>query len=320
MCVSPAGLFTYVRLMQECWAHDPAARPSFEVIARRLKAMQRWRKIISKHSTLHRAASALRQSSSCSSLAKAGGSAHNGSMHNGSMHNGSPYVNGSPQIPASPQVTGVSADGSATPSANGHSRSSMARARSSVLSPGTDSGVLPPRPPVGSSIPSQLSQSGVPDYSSSDYEDDSLPEIEEFEDADATQAQASVPVSEAVVAGTRLAVIGVGTYQDERDALASVAGDELSLARKVVLVGSDLPAGTFGRQSLRGAGSSEEGRAKRFGSFTGATGAAGQVGRRGWRSCCLSSCCTAGHRACPTACAAAQWEPRWLDGYPGMQM
>jgi hypothetical protein len=263
--------------MQECWAHDPAARPSFEVIARRLKAMQRWRKIISKHSALHRAASALRQSSSCSTLAKAAG----GSAHNGSMHNGTPFANGSPQVPASPQVTGVSADGSGTPSANGHSRS-RSRARSSVLSPGTDSGVLPPRPPVGSSsqVPSQLSQSGVPDYSSSDYEDDSLPEIEEFEDADATLAQASAPVSEAVVAGTRLAVIGVGTYQDERDALASVAGDELSLARKVVLVGSDLPAGTFGRQSMRGTGSSEESRAKRYGSFTGATGATGQVGRR----------------------------------------
>jgi hypothetical protein len=273
--VYAAGLFTYVRLMQECWAHDPAARPSFEVIARRLKAMQRWRKIISKHSALHRAASALRQNSSCSSLAKAGAG---GSAHNGSLHNGSPHVNGTAQVPASPQVTGMSADSMAPPPANGNSRSSTLRTRSSVLSPGTDSGVLPPRPPMGSSVPSQLSQSGVPDSSSSDYEDDSLPEIEEFEDADTTQQQASVPVSEAVIAGTRLAVIGVGTYQDERDALASVAGDELSLARKVVLVGSDLPAGTFGRQSLRGAGSSEEARAKRFGSFTGTTGGTLQVG------------------------------------------
>ena len=34
--------------MQECWAQDAAARPTFEVIARRIQAMQRWRKVISK--------------------------------------------------------------------------------------------------------------------------------------------------------------------------------------------------------------------------------------------------------------------------------
>lgn len=41
------GLWSYIRLMQDCWSHEPSARPSFEAIARRIKAMQRWRKVIS---------------------------------------------------------------------------------------------------------------------------------------------------------------------------------------------------------------------------------------------------------------------------------
>ena len=44
--------------MEACWAQDAAERPSFEVIARRIKAMQQWRKVISKmrhvvHSDMH---------------------------------------------------------------------------------------------------------------------------------------------------------------------------------------------------------------------------------------------------------------------------
>lgn len=34
--------------MEACWAQNAAERPSFEVIARRIKAMQRWRKLIGK--------------------------------------------------------------------------------------------------------------------------------------------------------------------------------------------------------------------------------------------------------------------------------
>ena len=34
--------------MEACWAQDPSERPSFESIARRIKAMQRWRKLIGK--------------------------------------------------------------------------------------------------------------------------------------------------------------------------------------------------------------------------------------------------------------------------------
>ena len=35
-----AGLQAYIRLMQECWSHEDAQRPTFETIARTLKAMQ----------------------------------------------------------------------------------------------------------------------------------------------------------------------------------------------------------------------------------------------------------------------------------------
>lgn len=259
-----AGLFTYVRLMKECWAHNPAQRPSFEVIARRLKAMQRWRKIISKHSTLHRAASALRHSSSSGSL----NTKEQGRGGSGTHPNGSPQVTGASAdgIAAAAAAGGSAATSMVTANGTGPSTPALSRARS-----GADAG-MPPRAPVNTPATSQQPTPGhltVPDYSSSEYDEESLPEIEDFEDADNMQFAASAPVSEAVVAGTRLAVIGVCSHQDERDALASVAGAELSQARKVVLVGSDLPAGAFSRpQSMRGTGvnSLEETRSKRLGS------------------------------------------------------
>lgn len=258
-----SGLFTYVRLMKECWAHDHAARPSFEVIARRLKAMQRWRKIISKHSTLHRAASHLRQSSSWSSLSKEQqGKPGGSSVANG---NGSPATgSGDAHIPVS-ALTAASGVTAATP--NGVSPTlGLSRARSAQL---TDGAVQPSRPPMSpaqSLVPSQHPSPGVPEYSSSEYDDESLPEFEDFEDPDGTQLAASAPVSEAVIHGTRLAVIGVHSHQDDRDALASVAGAELALARKVVLVGSDLPAGAFARAGMRSSQNSvEENRSRRIG-------------------------------------------------------
>ena len=39
-CVRLTGLQSYIRLMEDCWAKDPASRPHFEVIARRIEAMQ----------------------------------------------------------------------------------------------------------------------------------------------------------------------------------------------------------------------------------------------------------------------------------------
>jgi len=268
-----AGLFTYERLMKECWAHDPAERPSFEVIARRLKAMQRWRTIISKHSTLHRAASAVRQSSSCSSLAKAGAApAAAAAGHSGS-----------PQAAAVPTANGNSAD--------------LQRARSSVFSPQTDSEQAPLRPARGSPSASQQELSCVPSYLS-DYDDDELPEFDDLEDFDAAlQQAASAPVSEAVVHGTRLAVIGVSSHQDEQDALASVAGAELSHARKVVLVGSDLPAGTFSRQSMRGGMGSleDQSRGRRIGSA--GPSFAGAALLVSWDATCWSM-----HVACCACC------------------
>lgn len=253
------GLFTYVRLMKECWAHDLAQRPSFEVIARRLKAMQRWRTIISKHSTLHRAASALRQSSSSSSLSKE-------QQH---TKNGSPHVTGHIEGPSGAAAGWSAATSMLTVLGNGPPTPALSRNRSGALGPATDSSILPPRAPLNSPAISQQQQQqqmspGVPEYSSSEYDDDSLPDFEDIDDADNMQFAASTPVSEAVVQGTRLAVIGVCSHQDEADALASVAGSELALARKVVLVGSDLPAGTFSRpQSMRGMNSLEENRSRR---------------------------------------------------------
>jgi hypothetical protein len=267
-----AGLFTYVRLMKECWAHDPKQRPSFEVIARRLKAMQRWRKIISKHSTLHRAASALRQSSSSSSLTKEGSS-------KAAAHGGSAAAAVGGGSAATSVLTANGNGGPSTPALS-RARSSKLGGAAAAAAVAAENG-MPPRAPVIASGAASLPLSGaaaVPEYSSSECDNDSLPEFEDFEDGDAMQYAGSVPVSEAVVAGTRLAVIGVCSHQDERDALASVAGAELSLARKVVLVGSDLPAGTFSRpQAMRGTGmnSLEETRTRRSGGSASASFTAG---------------------------------------------
>jgi hypothetical protein len=257
-----SGLFTYVRLMKECWAHDPAQRPSFEVIARRLKAMQRWRKIISKHSTLHRAANALRHSSSSSSLSKEQQHAKSGSPQ------ATGHIEGLGGAAAMAAAGGSAAASVLTVLGSGPATPALSRNRSGALAPAADSSALPPKAPVNNSAASQQQQSpAVPEYSSSEYDDDSLPELEDIDDTDNNQLAASAPVSEAVVQGTRLAVIGVCSHQDEADALASVAGSELALARKVVLVGSDLPAGAFNRpQSIRGMNSSEEMRSRRVGS------------------------------------------------------
>lgn len=260
--------------MEECWAHDPKQRPSFEVIARRLKAMQRWRKIISKHSALHRAASALRQSSSSCSLTKEGS---NKAGSSAAAHGDAAAAAGGGSLVTS-VLTANGNGGSSTPALSRVRSSKLGGTAAAAAAAAAESG-MPPRAPIVSGAASMLSGvAAVPEYSSSECDNDSLPEFVDFEDADAMQYAGSVPVSEAVVAGTRLAVIGVCSHQDERDALASVAGAELSLARKVVLVGSDLPAGTFSRpQSMRGTGMSslEETRIRRPGGSTNASFTAG---------------------------------------------
>lgn len=88
------GLQNFIRLMQECWAQDPAQRPTFESIARRLKAMQRWRMVLSRHQKLRATVQALRLSSLKSTSSS-----------------------GSVRAPGTPQGSGVA--GQATPAAAG---------------------------------------------------------------------------------------------------------------------------------------------------------------------------------------------------------
>jgi hypothetical protein len=51
-CCIHSGLDMFVRLMRDCWSQQAADRPCFEVIARRLKAMQRWRKLKVRHAAV----------------------------------------------------------------------------------------------------------------------------------------------------------------------------------------------------------------------------------------------------------------------------
>lgn len=244
---SSTCLATYVRLMCECWAQDSVQRPSFEVIARRLKAMQRWRMLISRHSTLQRAVSAIKHSHSSSSLSN--------SQISRLTASDTPHRQRSGALGKSVSTEDMGA-GTPSMSRNGGGWQRSLAGHPMLQRGGMEStGAL-----VSASVPfDDLGLCSEVD----DDDGDELPHQDDLEDADAMLAASSIPssipVSKAIVRGTRLAVIGVSTPQEERNALASTC-PELAAAKQVLLVTSDLPTGRpFSRQALKERSSSSGG-------------------------------------------------------------
>jgi hypothetical protein len=330
---SSTCLATFIRLMRDCWAQDAAQRPSFEVIARRLKAMQRWRMLIARHATLQRAASAVRRTTSSCTLSRTpsshlhlsrlmdaptptpvrsktyGALAKSSSVDDFERAAAAAAAAAGAGAPAAgAAASALNTNGSVTTSGHAHhhvpvsslatnsattglsngSCSMLDRTRSSRTDASTFSTPRRVSPPAGSGAPGARHRRGLSwagagsasalgahqlDHLMSDAEDDGFYDddeqlpgyLDDLEDADAALqatstgpgAFASIPVSEAIVRGTRLAVIGVDNPQQERDALASTC-PELAAAKQVLLVTSDLPTGQrpFSRQALKCSSSS----------------------------------------------------------------
>lgn len=224
--------------MQECWAQDAAQRPSFEAIARRLKAMQRWRMVIGSLRPISEAPSVSRtHSMPAPSAAADTGRAEESRQEPVRRTASAPAPDGNVQSPPPPPPL---------------SRSAMQHTSLAAVLRGEL-----PRPTLPPPLPSPLPPQLQPLHTRQWRAIPSIPEVE-VEGGDAggvqvleepplqpagTDSMSSLPVSSAVVQGTQLAIISLPAQQDEHDALHSVVDPgQIAEARRVLMVASDLPS------------------------------------------------------------------------------
>lgn len=282
-----AGLWSYIRLMESCWSQDAAERPSFEAIAGRLKAMQRWRMVINRLQQSECMAAHARRIRSMPAMTR-------------------PGIKHPLHPPTHPHAAAAAAPGAgvgaATAAAAGEEEAAVRRAVSappavSPIAAGASGSAssssaaellrLPPSPVAAAALRSQGSRGLMPPpLLPSSLPPPTLPQqqqqqqglrawrgISSIPEVDAGEAAAehdgmqslqasllsqaalidnmsSLPVSSTVVHGTRLAIIGLPAQQDEQDALASVVdAKQIAEAKRVLLVASDLPS-CYATQSL----------------------------------------------------------------------
>lgn len=241
--------------MEECWAQEASERPCFEVIARRLKAMQRWRKLKLR---MHRVGETARRVHSMPAMTRAGRGSQQGALTDGAAD--SRDDEGDASGPVARRVVSEPAAGSGAAEAQQGQQQQLtpiaARLRQELLqpmpAPAWQPPLLPQLPPTHSleyargvsSIPEAEGDEGEHRLSGSQ---DSIgpPHTAAFlsdQTGDHDDNMSSL-VSSAVVHGARLAIIPTGPAVDEDDALRSVMDPEqLAAARRVLLVASDLPS------------------------------------------------------------------------------
>jgi hypothetical protein len=197
--------------MQDCWSQEPAERPSFEAIARRIKALQRWRKLSCR---LEHVGAAAQRTQSMPSI--------------------KPTQLEPTQPCAARKVVSVSAaEGNPDQQQQQLQRDRVA----SAVRKGLLLGVPPPPPsPLLPQLPP--TDSGDSYGSVTSLQQSSLQAGSRI----ARESLKSLEVSSAVVHGTRVAIIPTPPAADEQDALASIADPGQLAAARVLLVASDLPA------------------------------------------------------------------------------
>lgn len=227
--------------MEACWAQDPAERPTFEVIARRIKAMQRWRKLIGR---LQHAGETARRAHSMPVVRSA---------EHAATQSGYAAVSYDERYDAARRIE------SAPPQAQQQQQQHVplaAALRQELMRP-----MPQPQwtPPLLSQLPPASSmQRGPWRQLEDEHRTCAMGETQQTDrgavDMHSTQLPAGLqcphtaldnmpaPVSSAVVGGTRLAVIPTCPTVDEQDALHSVADRTQIAQARVLVVASDLPS------------------------------------------------------------------------------
>lgn len=236
--------------MEECWAQDPSQRPSFEVIARRLKAMQRWRRIINRLQP-HVEQAITRRTRSMPAMGRNGVpySTQAGGLGPGMAAGGRTQSAASASSDESQEPARRIAS---APAAATKGRVSLAEAlRAGLLGgAGGPPSMLPQLPALQPNLPPPGTQhwrgvSSIPE-GESDQQQQERWDAEQQRRLDALYGDdlaASVCVSSTVVGGTRLAIIPTGPATEEQDALASIVSPEaIAEAKRVLVVASDLPS------------------------------------------------------------------------------
>lgn len=239
-------LETYIRLMEECWAQEASERPCFEVIARRLKAMQRWRKLKLR---MHRVGETARRVHSMPAMAQPGRGSQQGALTDSAAD--SRDDEGEAAGPVARRVVSEPAAGSRA--AEQQLTPIAARLRQELLqpmpAPAWQPPLLPQLPPTHS-LEYARGVSSIPEAEGDEHRlsgsQDSIgpPHTTPFlsDQTGAHDDNMSSLVSSAVVHGARLAIIPTGPAVEEDDALSVMDPEQLAAARRVLLVASDLPS------------------------------------------------------------------------------
>jgi len=222
--------------MEACWAQDPAERPTFEVIARRIKAMQRWRKLIGR---LQHAGETARRAHSMPVVCER-------SVEHAETPSGSAAVSYDERCDAARRIE------SAPPQAQQQQQQQQvplaAALRQELMRPMPQPQWMPP---LLSQLPPASTQRGPWRQLEGEHRTGATGEQQTHQGAGdmyITQQPAGLerpliaPVSSAVVGGTRLAVIPTCPTVDEQDALDSVADRTQIAQARVLVVASDLPS------------------------------------------------------------------------------
>jgi len=235
--------------MEECWHQDPNLRPSFEVIARRLKAMQRWRRVINElQPHVQEALTRRTHSMPASSMMRGSGGYPGGRTQSA--------VSGSGD---DDQQDRARRTASAPPASGQPGRvSSMAELlRADLMRPlgckvlqQLPDGSRQPRPGVPSIPETHPGQQRQQQWDQQQQQQWNQQQQQQQAMA-GDDLTASVCVSSAVVEGVRLAIIPTSPTMEEEDALTSLVSPELiAEAKRVLLVASDLPA-SYDQQARR---------------------------------------------------------------------